>query len=433
MAVTGKPGRHRLVRGSPLRAMAGRLSWGLGDQAVSSLSNFFVGVVVARSLGAAAFGVFTLAWVTYGVVLGLSRGLATDPLAVRFSGVATDLWRGAVARSTATALLVGTGTGVVSALAGIAIGGSVGGAFVALGVILPGLMLQDSWRFAFFASGQGHKAFVNDLVWTAALVPALVLAVLHGSVVGFLLAWGLSAAVAGLYGYWQTRMTPTWTGARAWVREHRDLGSRFLAENVLVAGSGQLRMYGLGAIAGLADVGAVRGSQLLLGPFMAVLIGLSLVTVSEAARVVRERPHRLRLFALLLGGGQAAAAMAWGVALMVLLPESVGRYLLGDVWESAAALILPATLAIAAASFTTGSSSALRALGAAGRGLRAEVVTFAGYVGGGLIGAALGGALGSSWGAVVGSVLGAAARWLELEACLRERDPAVTSEEMRTT
>jgi hypothetical protein len=37
--------------------MAGRLSWGLGDQAVSSLTNFAVGLYVARSLGTFAFGI----------------------------------------------------------------------------------------------------------------------------------------------------------------------------------------------------------------------------------------------------------------------------------------------------------------------------------------------------------------------------------------
>ncbi|MEV0502232.1 hypothetical protein AB0I84_32195, partial [Streptomyces spectabilis] len=71
------------------RAMAGRLSWGLADQAVCSMNNFAVGIYVARSLGLTAFGVFSLAWVTYGVVLSVSRGLATDPLVVRFSGVPT--------------------------------------------------------------------------------------------------------------------------------------------------------------------------------------------------------------------------------------------------------------------------------------------------------------------------------------------------------
>ncbi|MPZ81053.1 MAG: hypothetical protein GEV28_11920, partial [Actinophytocola sp.] len=78
-----------------MRGLAGRLSWGLADQAVSSLTNFVVGVFVARELGVTAFGVFSLAWVTYGVLLNVSRGLATDPLVVRFSGVAADLWRAA--------------------------------------------------------------------------------------------------------------------------------------------------------------------------------------------------------------------------------------------------------------------------------------------------------------------------------------------------
>jgi hypothetical protein len=36
---------------------------------------------------------------------------------------------------------------------------------VALGFGLPGILLQDSYRFAYFAQGRGDKAFVNDLLW----------------------------------------------------------------------------------------------------------------------------------------------------------------------------------------------------------------------------------------------------------------------------
>ncbi len=127
-----------------IRGIARRLSWGLADQAVSSLSNFVVGVFVARELGVAAFGVFSLAWVTYGMVLNVSRGLATDPLTVRFSGVAEGTWRTASARASGTAVLVGVVFGLLSMLAGLALGGAVGSAFVALGVVAPGLLLQDS-------------------------------------------------------------------------------------------------------------------------------------------------------------------------------------------------------------------------------------------------------------------------------------------------
>ncbi|MFE7517056.1 hypothetical protein ACFU8I_38390, partial [Streptomyces sp. NPDC057540] len=167
---------------SAKRAVAGRLSWGLVDQAASSISNFAVGIYVARSLGLTAFGVFSLAWVTYGVVLNVSRGLATDPLVVRFSGVPAADWRGAVARSSGTALGVGTALGAASLLFGLALGGPVGTAFACLGVVLPGLLLQDAWRFAFFAAGAGRKAFVNDMVWAVALVPAMVVAARVGSV-----------------------------------------------------------------------------------------------------------------------------------------------------------------------------------------------------------------------------------------------------------
>ncbi len=409
-----------------LRTMAGRLSWGLADQAVSSLTNFAVGIYVARSLGATAFGVFTLAWVSYAVVLNVSRGLATDPLVVRFSGVPAGSWRAAVSRSSGTALLVGLAAGAVSILGGAAVGGPIGAAFVALGLVLPALLLQDSWRFAFFAAGQGRKAFTNDVVWGVALVPAMLVAAQHGSVCGVVLAWGLSGALAAAYGCLQTWLLPGAAGARAWLREQRDLGSRYLIENVSNSGGAQLRMYGLGAIAGLADVGAVRGAQLLLGPFVAVLMGLGIVAVPEAVRVLRRSRHRLPHFCLLLGGGLAAAALTWGAALLLLLPQDVGLYVLGPVWQAAAALILPTTLATMNAGLIAGAAAGLRALGAARRSLRAQLTASAAYLVGGLAGAAMAGALGSAWGVAAATLFGSAVWWWQLRAGLREfADPLV--------
>lgn len=335
------------------RGVVGRLSWGLADQAASSLSNFVVGIYVARSLGLTAFGVFSLAWVTYGVVLNVSRGLATDPLVVRFSGVPESSWRGAVARASGAALLVGAGIGTVSLVAGLAIGGQVGAAFAALGVVLPGLLLQDAWRYSFFAAGVGRKAFVNDVVWAVALVPAMVVAARAGSVPAFLLAWGGSAAVAGVYGWFQSGIRPRPAGAREWHRDHRDLGYRYLVENVGVSGAGQIRAYGLGAIVGVGAVGVIRGAELLLGPFLAVLMGLSLVTVAEAARVLRQAPRRLGKFCFLLGAGQTVAALLWGAALL-LVPDRLGELVLGDVWSGASELIVPVTLSVAGAGLGTG-------------------------------------------------------------------------------
>ncbi|RCH64303.1 hypothetical protein DT019_33535 [Streptomyces sp. SDr-06] len=406
--------------GAARRAVVGRLSWGLADQAASSLSNFVVGMYVARSLGLTAFGVFSLAWVTYGVVLSVSRGLATDPLVVRFSGVPDASWRAAVARSSGTALGVGTAVGAVCLVVGLALGTSVGTAFACLGAVLPGLLTQDAWRYAFFAAGTGRKAFVNDLVWGVALVPAMVVAAVVGSVAAFVLAWGASAAVAAVYGCFQSGIRPRLSGARAWLRAHRDLGYRYLVENIGVSGASQLRAYGLGAIVGVSAVGVVRGAELLLGPFMAVLMGLSLVTVAEAARVVRRAPHRLGRFCLLLGGAQAAAALAWGAALL-LLPDRLGELALGDVWSAASRLIVPVTLGVAGAGLGTGAAAGLRALAAARRSLRCQLFASACYVVGGLGGAAAGGTVGSAWGVAAATLSGSAVWWLQLRSALRER------------
>ncbi|MER8002694.1 hypothetical protein [Streptomyces sp. NPDC095613] len=406
--------------GSARRALAGRLSWGLADQAASSLSNFVVGIYVARSLGLAAFGVFSLAWVTYGVVLSVARGLATDPLVVRFSGVPDASWRGAVARSSGTALGVGAAVGAACLAVGLALGGSVGPAFACLGVLLPGLLLQDAWRYAFFAAGTGRKAFVNDLVWGVALVPAMVVAARVGSVAAYLLAWGGSAAVAAVYGCVQSGIRPRPAGVRGWLRDHRDLGYRYLVENVGVSGASQLRAYGLGAIVGVGAVGVVRGAELLLGPFLALLMGLSLVTVAEAARVLRRTPHRLGRFCLLLGGGQAVAALLWGAALL-LMPDRLGALVLGDVWGSASALIVPVTLGVAGAGLGTGAAAGLRALAAARRSLRSQLFASACYVIGGLGGAAVAGTAGSAWGVAAATVTASAVWWLQLRSALRER------------
>jgi O-antigen/teichoic acid export membrane protein len=409
------------LRSDAGRAMAGRLSWGLGDQAISSLTNFAVGVYVARTLGLTAFGIFSLAWVTYAVVLSLSRGLATDPLLVRFSGVPVARWRAAVAQSSSTALMLGLATGATSLLAGLLIGGVLGSGFVALGLVLPALLLQDSWRYAFFAGGQGRKAFLNDAVWAVALVPAMLLATRNGSVFTFVLAWGAAGAVAAGFGVVQTRLLPRVRGIRSWLTRHRDLGPRYMVENVCMSSAEQLRMYGLGAIAGLAAVGAVRGAQLLLAPFFAVLLAMSLVSVPEAGRVLKRSPRRLPLFCVLLGGSEAVAGVIWGLAVLFLLPAEVGEQLLGSVWPAAYALVVPTTVVFIGGGLMDGASAGLRALGAARRSMRVKLVAFAAYVTCGLAGAAVGGAAGSVWGVAVAIYFAVAVNWWQFMAAMGER------------
>jgi hypothetical protein len=395
-----------------------RLSWGLADQAVSSVTNFILGIVVARSLDIASFGAFGLAWVTFGVIINLSRGLATDPLTVRYSGPPDERWRSATGHAASTATALGVIVGVACIVVGMAMDGLVGSSFVALGLTLPGLLLQDSWRFAFFAAGKGHSALANDIVWAICLVPTMLVATTFGTAFGFVLAWGAAAAGAGVFGCFQTRLVPRIPGIMSWLREHRDLGLRYTIENVTVSGSTPVWMFALGALAGLSAVGAVRGAQLCLAPFIAVRMGVSLMAVPEAARVLRRWPHRFQVFCLALGAIQAIVGLLWG-GFLLLLPASAGELILGSLWSSASALILPATLAVAIGSVYEGAFVGLRALAASRRSMPTQILRAVATVLGGVMGAFLGDAAGALWGTTAAVTLMVAVVWWQLSLASR--------------
>ena len=281
------------------RSSARPMGWALADQAVSSLTNFAVVFYVAHAVGATQFGAFSLAYVTYSFALALSRGLATSPLQVRFSGVELSLWKRAVANCTGTAWAAGIVTGACVLLAGALLDGTAKGAFIALGLTLPGLLLQDSWRFAFFSLGRGSKALLNDTVWALGLVLGLALLRLtgHEQVFWFVLVWGASANLAAFIGSLQARVVPRLSGIREWISRHRDLGFRYVAEEASINGAGQLRTYGVGLIAGLAAVGYLQAATTVMGPFMVIFLGASLVTVPEGVRALS---HSLFAFAAVL-------------------------------------------------------------------------------------------------------------------------------------
>ena len=407
---------------SMLSKVAGRFSWGLADQGMSSLSNAFVSIYIARELGAIKFGAFSLAYVTYSFVLNASRGLSTDPLLVRYSGTDAGTWRRAVANCTGTALTTGLVAGAFALVAAEVLGGTTRLAFLALGITLPALMLQDSWRYSFFAAGRGKLAFLNDTIWTVSLLPALLILrfTRHDDVFWFVLVWGLCAAVAALCGPFQARVVPSPSGVASWLSQTRDLGPRYLAENTSSAGSSQLRTYGLGIIAGLAAVGYVQAAGLLMGPFMVVFMGISAVTVPEAARIVRRSPRYLLLYCMLVGGGLAVLAAAWGAALVIALPRGFGNLLLSNLWKPTSHLVIPITIGFMGACLTAGATAGLHALGAARRSLRAMVFASLLYLSAGLLGALQGGALGTTRGVALATWIGAILWWRQLRVAMRE-------------
>jgi O-antigen/teichoic acid export membrane protein len=421
------------MRGWGRHGTTHRLGWGLADQAVSSLTNFLVVIFVARSLSPREFGIFSLVYATYAFSLNVSRGVATDPLVVRFSGVARESWRDAVRVASGTATTVGCVIGASCALVGLALSGVLGESLVVLGVLLPGLLLQDSWRYAFFAHGDGRKSFLNDLVWGLALIPLVAVATHQGGVAWFVLAWGGAGCLAALVGGFQIGVLPHLSGTRTWLWQQRELGARYFAENLSMSTVTQLRITFLGLLAGLSAVGQVRAAEVLLGPWLAVVMGLSMVAVPEAARALRRSVRALVVFCTAMAIVQAVGVAVWGLSILFLLPDDLGTRLLGALWEPATALILPTTIAFAGIGFMNGASAGLRALAAARRSLPATLLCACLYLTGGVGGAAVGGAAGSAWGIAAAMATGAVVWWWQLREALRDLHRSHASSDLSET
>lgn len=406
-----------------LRQVARRFSWGLADQGMSSLSNAAISLYVARQLGAAQFGAFSVAYVTYSFALNASRGLATDPLLVRFSHAERGAWRRAVQCCTATATFVGLLSGILSLGTAMVLGGTTKVAFIALGITLPGLLLQDSWRYSFFAAGRGGQAFLNDTIWTVTLAVALEGLRLwhHQTVFWFVMVWGLTANFAALCGPLQARLLPWPGGVGEWLSKMRDLGPRYLLENTTNSGSGQLRIYVVGFVAGLSAVGYIQEGSLIMGPFFVIFMGISLVTVPEAARMLRRSPGHLRRYCVLVGAGLCFMAFAWGLVVLVALPRGLGTILLhAKQWHPVYGLVVWMTLSMMGACIIAGASAGLRALGAARRSLRAMLFSSGIFLVLGGAGAVVSGATGSVQGTAIATWAGAVVWWWQLRTGLRE-------------
>ena len=407
---------------SPLKKAGRRLSWGVADQGVSSLTNFAVNIYIARELGATQYGAFSLAFVTYSFALNASRGLATDPLLVRFSYTDLPTWRRAVASCTGTAAVVGLATGACVLAAATALGGTTGLAFLALGLTLPGLMLQDSWRFAFFARGRGSQAFLNDVVWAAALLPALVVLRLtgHATVFWCVFAWGASATVAAAVGPLQARVVPRLQDVWDWLSRHRDLGFRYMAEGTASSVSTQLRNYGIGLVLGLAAVGYVQAASTMMGPFMVILTGSGLIILPEATRIWRDSPRRMPMYCMIISFCAVILALGWGVVLLVALPRGLGQGLLGAIWRPSFPLVVPTVISVMGLCACSGPGTGLHSTGSARRSLRAACIAAVLYVSCSVAGGLLDGAAGAVIGTAVATWLGAVVYWWQLRAALRE-------------
>ncbi|MFE1897108.1 hypothetical protein [Streptomyces yangpuensis] len=377
------------------------------DQAASSATNILVLVLAARLSSASAFADFSMVYVAFSVLLGLNMAYVGQSLVLeKGEGLAAACRSAAGFTGAASAA-----AGVLLAVVGLALPGATGWAFLSLGLVLPLVLLQDGLRYCFSALRAPERALAADALRLVCVVAALALQPEGASAGRLVLAWGLSALPALGLGLWLLR--PYVRGSRADLRPYLrrgHLGQRFVVEFAVGNGSSQLAVLGLGVFATPLAVGALRGATTLFGPLNVLFNSANAFGPPVLGRLGGKRATVRATAAL--GLVLAAVGAGWATALY-LLPDRLGRELLGDTWASASAL-LPATGAqYAVMGLGTCALLTLRVL-APKATLSLQVVFSLLSVGLLLGGYAVWGVAGAAWALAAGSALKAGAGWLRV-------------------
>ena len=399
------------------------------DQGLSSLTNLIISLAVARIVAPVEFGLFSAFFLLYVLALGTARAVTSEPFVVRFGTGRARRRRAAAAEATGAALVLGATVSGALLVVALWLPATPRLLAFAMAFVLPGLLLQDVLRFVALSNGRPKLAVANDGVWLGWVIAVIALTSSSwgGRTWLAMLAWGAGANIAALLAAWHLRLCPRPGRWRSWLAAHRDLGPRYLAEFLAVQASGQVTVYLVGVSAGLRELAALRGGQVLFGPFHVFDAGTRQLGISQLGALHDTDPVRFRRMLVLVSVMLVAVAASLGVAVLTL-PDPWGRALLGRTWNSAQPVILPLTIQKSALALSAGAFCGLRVLEASRLGLRARGTMALLTAACGYVGAITHGAVGAALGMAGGQLLGAGAyvcafRQAERDHIQRPRDP----------
>ena len=349
-----EPGPARSV---PQRAFITTL-----DQGVSSVSNFAVGVAVARLSGIAGLGAFSLAYAAWLLVAALHRALVTDPMAILGDARHPTDTRANLKKGFAAEVTLGVTAGAVIAVLGgaLMLAGqrSFGISQLAVAPWVTFLLLQDYWRWIGFMQAKPGKALANDVVFDvvqAAGFVVLLVSHVHSTPLA-IAAWGLGALGGAVFGIWQFRVTPSLSNGVQWVKAKWPI-SRWLAATS-TSGWGFTQVYGVltAAVLGPAALGGLKAAQnLVSGPTLVLVMAGGSLGLPEASRAYDKHgwPGLNRVARFVTAAGLASVGLVFVVVVLF------GRDLLSILYGHQFASYAPVAYAMAVAYvFSAGSLGA---------------------------------------------------------------------------
>jgi O-antigen/teichoic acid export membrane protein len=333
-----------------------RVSASVIDQALSTATNFLLTLLAAKLLGTGDFGAFSVAYLVAVAIVGSARAGVGSPALVLQRHATRDNAAGPLG----SALTTGLVSGGVVALAALACTAHVRPVMLALAVVLPGILVQDTGRLVAFAELLPSRALVLDVIWTIAMIVGLVAAAVldvRETPATLVLIWGGAGTLSALWSLWtHGRRIPKPT--ITWLQHSWHFAWRYFVVFATTLGAFQVSALLLGVVSGVAAVGAVQAVQVLFGPLQNLATGLMNAFVPETTEDTPLRELRSRVIAC------SVALTTIALTIMVVglvVPKELGEAFLGDSWEHARSLLVPAGLGAAMFGVCSGPVIGLRA------------------------------------------------------------------------
>jgi O-antigen/teichoic acid export membrane protein len=309
----------------------------LGDQLFSSASNALIVMAIARTSSSADFGLIALMLTGVSAGLAITRQALGAPLMLAISQGAERV-RYSVQRSLTAAMLFGL------AISFLVLGCGFGlhriDIAVPIAAAAPVVLAQDVYRYAAISVNKSSAAFSSDACWAALSLAALVSTWIEvpGLTAPLMVwVWGASALVCCLGLAYATRIRPSVQSIDTWWKENLAHRLRFGSEGAI----GSITVVSISTLAtvivGPIATAALRGASVLVGPLNILINALPMLTIPKSAShgdTLASVRKRLWPFGLLM------SILAVGVGLAgIILPERLGRLILGESWVHVAPLL----------------------------------------------------------------------------------------------
>ncbi len=267
----------------------------VADQAFVSGMNFLTGVVLARYLGLAEFGVFTLAWLMAIFVNGVQNALVINPMMsvgpkiepLKESDYYGDMAIQELVVATCSFLLIFIGALASDILYPQWRAGSMA---APLACATFAFQLQDFVRRYFFTRLRVGPAFLSDLISYGGKLGLFALLVYTGIASAANVLWvitlsSLTGAICG--GFFMDKMT--WGGRANFtstVRRNFQLGKWLVASESMRWVSESMFTIFAGILLGASAAGALKACQTIMGVTHIMFFALNNIALVKASKAV---------------------------------------------------------------------------------------------------------------------------------------------------